>query len=88
MHDHVKVEVSPQWKDLGIQLLNAEQSKKLDVIEVDHPRDSEKCCTAMFKYWLQVDTTASWDKLIAALQHIGHDVLADKIKTMMNFKSV
>ena len=82
LHDLVKVKVSPLWKDLGIQLLSTEQACKLDVIQVDHPGDSEKCCTAMFNYWLQVDTTASWDKLITALQHIGHDVLADKIRKM------
>ena len=80
MNYHVKIEVSPQWYDLGAQLLNAEQAKKLDVIRADHPGDSEKCCTAMFNFWLQVDTTASWDKLITALQHIGHDVLAEKIR--------
>ena len=82
LHNYIKVEVSPKWKDLGIQLLNAEQAKKLDVIQTDHPGDSEKCCTAMFNYWLQVDTTASWDKLITALQCISHDVLADTIKKM------
>ena len=63
-------------------MLNAEQAKKLDVFQADHPGESEKCCTAMFNYWLQVDTTASWNKLIIALQHIGHDVLADKIRKM------
>ena len=82
LHDLVKVKVSPQWKDLGNQLLSTEQACKLDVIQADHPGDSEKCCTIMFHYWLQVDTTASWDKLITALQHIGHDVLADKIRKM------
>ena len=82
LHNHVKLEVSPKWKDLGIQLLNAEQAKKLDVIQANHPGDTEKCCTAMFNYWLQVDITASWDKLITALQRIGHDVLANKIKKM------
>ena len=63
-------------------MLNAEQAKKLNVIQSDHPGDSEKCCTALFNYWLQVDTTASWDKLIMALNHIGQDVLANTIKTM------
>ena len=36
----------------------------------------------MFKYWLDVDITASWDKLIAALRHISHVALAEKIKAM------
>ena len=79
---YVKVEVAPQWYDLGVQLLNEEQVKKLNVMQSDHPGDSEKCCTALFNHWLQVDTTASWDKLMMALIHIGKDVLADTIKKM------
>ena len=63
-----------------MQLLNGEQMKKLNVIQADHPGDSEKCCTALFNYWLQVDTAASWDKLIIALNHIGQDALASTIK--------
>ena len=36
----------------------------------------------MFKYWLKMDKTASWDKLITALRHISHVALAEKIKAM------
>ena len=82
LYKHVKVEVSPQWYELGVLLLNADEVKQLKVIQSDHPGDSGKCCAAMFDYWLQVDTTASWDKLITALQNIHHGVLADKIKQM------
>ena len=79
---YVKVDVAPQWYDLGVQLLNEEQAKKLNVIQSDHPKDSDKCCTALFNYWLEVDTTASWDKLMMALIDIRKDVLADTIKNM------
>ena len=82
LHKYVITQVSSKWKDLGIQLLNSEQVKKLYIIEKDYPGDTHRCCTTMFNYWLQVDTTASWDKLITALQCISHDVLADKIKKM------
>ena len=82
LHSHVKWEVSPNWYDLGVQLLNTEQAKKLKTIKVDHPGDSEKCCTELFAYWLQVDTNASWDKLIIALQQIDYVVLADRIRAM------
>ena len=34
----------------------------------------------MFKHWLKVDKTASWDKLITALKHIS--TLAEKIEAM------
>ena len=36
----------------------------------------------MFKHWLKVDKTASWDKLITALRQISHVTLAEKIKAM------
>ena len=82
--DHVRVDVAPQWHDLGIQLLTDDQAKKLNIIQANHPADTENCCTELFKYWLQVDTTASWDKLIIALNRIGKDVLASKIKRMFS----
>ena len=84
LHSYVKQEVSPKWYNLGVQLLNPEQAKKLDIIQADHPGDSETCCTAMFKYWLQVDTNASWDKLITALQKADYVVLANKIRRMIS----
>ena len=42
----------------------------------------------MFKYWLGVVKTASWDKLITALKHISHVTLAEKIKAMTYKSSV
>lgn len=77
---YVRSEVACCWYDLGVELLNAEQSKKLDIIKCDYPGFAETCCTEMFKYWLQVDIHASWDKLLGALNHIGHETLAEKIK--------
>ena len=67
-----------------MQLLNHEQVKQLKIIQFNNPRDSEKCCVELFDYWLQVDSTASWSKLITALQYIDHDVLASKIKRMIS----
>ena len=53
---------------------------KLNVIEANHPNDVERCCAEMFQYWLQVDTDASWNKLVDALVQIKHKALATKIK--------
>ena len=74
--------MSPNWYDLGLQLLNTEQAKKLKTIKTDHPGDSEKCCIEMFEYWLQVDSNASWDKLLRALIQIDYVMLADRIRAM------
>ena len=82
LYDYVIVDIAPQWYNLGVQLLEPNQTKKLNVIQSDYPGDSEKCCTALFNHWLHADTGASWDKLILALNHIGQDVLASTIKAM------
>ena len=80
LHRYVRSEVASQWYDLAVELLNHDQAKKLDVIKCDYHGLSETCCTEMFKYWLQVDVAASWDKLLMALKHTGFDTLAEKIK--------
>ena len=54
--------------------------ERLNIIEQDH-RDVETCCTEMFKYWLNVDIEASWNKLIEALKVIHENALAEKLKT-------
>ena len=36
----------------------------------------------MFKHWLDMDKTASWDKLIVALKSMGHNRFAENIKAM------
>ena len=76
----MKNKVTPKWHDLGVQLLSSEQSKKLDIIKEDHPSDTSMCCTKLFKYWLDVDTDASWNKLIAALEQIEQNALAENIR--------
>ena len=52
---------------------------QLRVIKIDNRGDVIRCTTEMFKYWLQVDATASWNKLIAALRQINENHLAETI---------
>ena len=80
LHDHVMDAVASHWLNLGIELDS--QVDKLLIIKRDHLGDFKKCCTAMFKHWLDVDNTASWDKLIAALRAIKLLAFAEKIKAM------
>ena len=72
--------VAPHWHDLGIQLLQEEYVHQLDIIQQNYPTNIERCCTEMFKFWLNVDTNASWDKLINVLERIGQISLAEKIR--------
>ena len=72
--------ITPQWNSLGMQLLEDKCFEKLKIIEKNYPTDSERGCTEMFMHWLNVDTEASWKKLIDALEQIGQNILAEKIK--------
>ena len=72
--------IAPHWSNLGVQLLEEKYANKLKIIQTDYPADAERCCTEMFNHWLNVDTKASWDKLIDALEQIGQNSLAEKIK--------
>ena len=77
---HCRDKVAPHWYDFGIQLLENEYVDKLNIIEKNHPGDVERCCTEMFKYWLKIDTEASWNKIADALESIGLHVAAKRIR--------
>ena len=79
----IRDRVTVDWRDLGIQLLPDDLRFQLDIIKSNYPADTKSCCTAMFEYWLQVDTTASWCKLIGALRKINKFHLAETISTMV-----
>ena len=52
----------------------------LEIIQENHPNDVQKRCNEMFNYWLSNDPAASWDTLINALEQIGQNALAAKLK--------
>ena len=76
--------IAPYWHNLGMQLFPERQIHHLDIIQQNHLANNERCCTEMFKYWLDVDTEASWNKLINALEQIEQISLAEKIKILIN----
>ena len=60
------------WKQIGTELQLDDQS--LDIIEVNcapYPRKVELCCREMFTQWLAVDTTATWMKLLNAIDEVS-----------------
>ena len=77
---NIRDQVATVWHDLGVQLLPDHLHAQLDIIEENNPINVQKCCTEMFKYWLKVDTAASWSKLINALLHINQNQLAESIR--------
>ena len=54
------------WKVIGTQLCLP--SATLDIIEHDNRDKARECCNAMLNKWLQVDTTASWEKLFTVIE--------------------
>ena len=73
----IRDQVATQWYALGVQLLP--NHHPLDIIKANKSTDVVACSTEMFNYWLQVDTTASWSKLIEALREINKHELAESI---------
>ena len=73
-------EIAPHWNYLGLQLLQEKYVNKLNIIQKNYPSDIERCCAEMLQHWLDVDTKASWNKLVDALEKTGQNALAREIK--------
>ena len=56
------------WFSLGLKLGLSEY--ELQTIECDNPKSSKACKRRMFSTWLEVDISASYRKLIFALEEI------------------
>ena len=55
-----------QWKVIGTLLGVA--SEELDIIGHDNHDKAKPCCYDMLKKWLEIDPTASWEKLFTAVE--------------------
>ena len=67
--------VANDWYQLGIQLFDESQLPKLDEINNAYSNDFRKGCVEMIKYWLKINTGATWDSLILALRAPGLELL-------------
>ena len=56
---------------------------ELNYIKANYP-DTKQRCKAMFERWL-LGSSATWNKLIAALEMVGLTFLADDIKKKFLF---
>ena len=71
-------DVITKWYDVGLELLDSDNGA-LDVINKNYPNDNEKCCTEMFKKWLQCRPDASWHQLAEALTSVNLNTAAQRI---------
>ena len=56
------------WHEIGVEL-NVHSSVLENVREnyATHHNKSEECCKSMIEEWLKVDSSATWEKLIKAI---------------------
>ena len=53
----------------------------LDEIKAKYSSDVNKCCTEMFKKWLQYNPEANWDQLVSLLSEVRLNTAAEYIKS-------
>ena len=57
-----------KWRDLGEALQIC--SSRLNIIATDNPNSCEERCKAMLRKWLELNPSATWDKLTNAVDRI------------------
>ena len=77
--------VGSKWYNLGIDLLEVDDTEALNTIQSEHPTDVNTCCTKMFQLWLRKQPTATWNQLLDSLRQpgIGLNHLATSIERML-----
>ena len=66
LHNHVTPNYATHWRVIGTQL--GLSTGTLDIIEYDNRDKAVPCCNAMLEKWLDVDSTASWNKILSVIQ--------------------
>jgi len=72
LNNHVVPKWAASWKQLG-GLLNIEEHL-IRIIEQDHPNDCEGCCSKMLQEWLDMNSNATWEILVNALDKVVDDM--------------
>ena len=78
LNRHIRNEIASRWEDLGVELLS-EKLHMLNNIAKDKP-DVQSRCSALFERWFSIDTGATWNKLIEALNKLMNIVWLRKSK--------
>ena len=65
INKYVVPNCSAKWRELGEAL--GMTSDQLDIITVDHPTSCEDRCKMMLRKWLDHNPSATWGKLIDAV---------------------
>ena len=71
-----------KWRELGEAL--GMSSWQLDIIKEDNLDSCKKRCQEMLKKWIELDVSASWGKLVNAVNKI-HTNLTVSVKGTYHF---
>ena len=66
LYQDITPQYAADWKVIGTLL--GLPSGELNAIEAGYPTNIKWCCNQMLEKWLEMDTTASWEKLHAAIE--------------------
>ena len=66
------------WYNLGLQL--GIDDTELDVIEENNPKDIDACKRKMFRAWLRITPSPSYQQLVEALEAVGENSEADHLR--------
>lgn len=61
-----------EWRELG-EAIGISPSQ-LNIINVDHPNSCEERCKVVLRKWVEQDPSATWGKLVDAVNTIHHKV--------------
>ena len=66
LYQPITPQYASDWKVIGTLL--GLPSGELKAIEAGYPTNVKWCCNLMLKNWLELDTTASWNKLFTVIE--------------------
>ena len=80
--------VCTDWYNLGLELLDPKDEKRVDIIETNYLiHGVETCCRKMFDEWLKYGN-ANWDQLVRAIKKIGLNHAASEIEKLFKCKAI
>lgn len=66
LYELVTPDYGAEWKVMGT-LLGLPKGE-LNIIAANYPTNAKRCCNEMLEKWLEMDPTASWEKLFATIE--------------------
>ena len=78
LQNHITPHYAARWRIIGTQL--GLPKGRLDIIEHDNYHKAEPCCDGVLEEWLEVDPSASWEKLFKVIESpaVSSDQAPDK----------